>query len=139
MEIKWLNRRNALIGFGLTTVLCAALLYFVPNFLYISPALFWYIPIHSLISCLLLLSVSAIAKIISIGVITNTLATVSLSISLCWLPMSIVFSGNVRNIFSSSSLVSQDVWIIISIMPLVFSTTCFFITLFQKAKLLKTR
>lgn len=107
---------------------CASTLFISPEFLLISPALIWYIPFSSLFIKVTLLSLSCAAKINAKGLVQISLANIALACSLSWLPLSIIFSGNVRNIFSTSSLVSEQIWLLFSIFPVGI---CFLLLIWQ--------
>lgn len=82
----------------------------------------WNIPVGNLVTLVLMLSLSVLSRLLAANSLAlQSISFVSLAISLTWLPLSIVFSGNVRHIFSSASLVPYHYWMAFSIAPIVLA------------------
>lgn len=82
----------------------------------------WNIPVGNLVTLIFMLSLSVLSRTLaSQSMVLQTLSFSSLAISLTWLPLSIIFSGNVRHIFSSASLVPYHYWLGFSITPIALA------------------
>ena len=91
-------------------------------FLEQSIEMLWHVPIKSVVTVLMLLCISIAAKIICPkNDYLIFLSNINLALALTWFPVSLIFSGNVRNIFSASSLVSYEYWLVFSTLPLIGS------------------
>lgn len=91
-------------------------------FLQYSTELLWHVPYRSFVIMLVLVLVSCCGKLIAEHTFyQQSIANLGLYVALSWFPASLIFSGNVRNIFSTSSLVSYDTWLVFSFLPVALT------------------
>ncbi|KPV95680.1 hypothetical protein AN214_02248 [Pseudoalteromonas sp. P1-9] len=103
------------------------------DFLQHSNEIFWHVPYRSFVIMLCLVAVACSAKLIARPTfLQQSIANIGLYAALSWFPVSLIFSGNVRNIFSASSLVSYDVWLMFSLLPLVSAIVISLMFVYQK-------
>lgn len=99
---------------------CGLLLLVDAAFLQHSHEVLWHVPYRSLVIMLLLVCIASMGKLIASNTFyQQSIANIGLYGALTWFPASLIFSGNVRNIFSASSLVSYDTWLLYSMVPLI--------------------
>ena len=117
-----MTRKFWLVSLASIALISGFLLILDFDFLQQSKELFWHVPYRSFVIMLGLLAITSFGKVLAgTSIVEQTFANIGLAIALSWFPLSLIFSGNVRNIFSASSLVSYDVWLLLSITPIVTS------------------
>ena len=113
--------KTTLIFILLFIVSCCGLLLLIDApMLQYSHEFLWHVPYRSFFIMLILVLISSIGKILARqSFFEQGIANLGLYGALSWFPVSLIFSGNVRNIFSASSLVSYDTWLIFSFIPIM--------------------
>lgn len=114
-----MSHKNCLLASFMTALVSGCFILLDVDFLQHSNEMFWHVPYRSFVIMLCLVAVACSAKLIARPTFfQQSIANIGLYAALSWFPVSLIFSGNVRNIFSASSLVSYDVWLMFSLLPL---------------------
>ncbi len=114
-----MSHKYCLLASFMTALVSGCFILLDVDFLQHSNEIFWHVPYRSFVIMLCLVAVASSAKLIAHSTFfQQSIANIGLYAALSWFPVSLIFSGNVRNIFSASSLVSYDVWLMFSLLPL---------------------
>ncbi|WP_372766795.1 hypothetical protein [Pseudoalteromonas sp.] len=112
---------------------CGLLLLGDAAFLQHSHEMLWHVPYRSFVIMFLLVCIASMGKLIANNTFYQQgIANIGLYGALTWFPVSLIFSGNVRNIFSSSSLVSYETWLFFSLIPLMCILVLTIIVVFKR-------
>ena len=128
-----MSHKYCLLASFMTALVSGCFILLDVDFLQHSNEIFWHVPYRSFVIMLCLVTVASSAKLIAHSTfLQQSIANIGLYAALSWFPVSLIFSGNVRNIFSASSLVSYDVWLMFSLLPLASAILISAIVVYQK-------